>query len=184
MALRVVTPPEPVVTWDEAKAHLRVEDDEEQNYVEGLIKAATAHIDGPSGWLQRAIGVQTLEWTGHCFPTGEFDLPIGPVISIESIGYTDGSGSVQNLAEGAWVQADDWLRPAHGTSWPSVRSERGAASVTYVAGYQAVPADIKLAILMGVAALHANRGDQPIESAIGPKSAAGSLLSSYKVWRL
>ena len=56
MRVFVVTPPEPVVSIDEAKDHLRVDGDGEDALIEGLVAAATGHIDGPNGWLGRAIG--------------------------------------------------------------------------------------------------------------------------------
>lgn len=62
MRVIVVEPPKPVVTWEEADQHLKLDGDTSQkSFVEGLIAAATAHIDGPDGWLGRALGVQTLE---------------------------------------------------------------------------------------------------------------------------
>jgi hypothetical protein len=62
MRVVVITPPAPLVTWPDADKHLKLDGDEtDRDYVQGLIAAATGHIDGPGGWLNRALGEQTLE---------------------------------------------------------------------------------------------------------------------------
>lgn len=57
----VTAPVAPVLTLDEAKAHLRVDIDAEDALIEGLVAAAAAHMDGWRGVLGRAIMPQTWE---------------------------------------------------------------------------------------------------------------------------
>lgn len=57
--VRVTPPAEPPVSLEEAKAHLRVDFGDDDLYVAGLIEAATAHLDGWSGILGRALVTQT-----------------------------------------------------------------------------------------------------------------------------
>ena len=92
MRVIVITPPAPIVTWEEADQHLRLDgDDEQRDMVERLVKAATQHIDGPDGWLGRALGLQTLEarMGGFC---DLIRLPCQPIVDIVSVHYLDGTG--------------------------------------------------------------------------------------------
>ncbi|KQP34298.1 hypothetical protein ASF27_01685 [Methylobacterium sp. Leaf102] len=83
MRVRVVTPPAPILTVEQAKRHLRVEGGDEDAYIVDLIAVATAWIDGPDGWLGRALGEQVLEavvpssaWAGERW------LPLPPLLDI------------------------------------------------------------------------------------------------------
>lgn len=61
----LITPPAEAVTLSDMKAHLRVDHDEDDVLISGLIDGATAHMDGWRGVLGRAIMPQTWaqEWT-------------------------------------------------------------------------------------------------------------------------
>ena len=61
MSATVVTPPAPIVTLEEAKAHLRVDHADEDALITAVVATATAWLDGPDGWLGRALGEQMLE---------------------------------------------------------------------------------------------------------------------------
>src|SRR5579875_4153338 len=114
MFVAVITPPEPLVELDLAKQHLRVDDGDSDDLINAYIAAAQANIDGPGGWLGRAIGLQTLEvrldsfhprhwerrgypiwaegaWTDWtCWPLqNRIRLPYPPLVSITSITYED-----------------------------------------------------------------------------------------------
>jgi hypothetical protein len=58
MTLVVVTPPAPIVSLAEVKRQARVESafTDDDDLFTGLIAAATAALDGPGGWLGRALG--------------------------------------------------------------------------------------------------------------------------------
>jgi uncharacterized phiE125 gp8 family phage protein len=158
MHVSVITPPDPIVTWAEADTHLRLDGDtSQQPFVEALIAAAQGNIDGPSGWLGRCIGVQTLEATTDCFDFG-LRLPYPPVTAIVSVKYDDPSGAEQTLDPSAYrLDATGTLVCAFGGSWPSVRSDFGAIRVRYRAGYEEAPASIKAAVLLMVSHLFNNR---------------------------
>lgn len=155
MRVTVITPPEPIVSWDEARVHLRLEDgDDQQAYVEGLIAAVTAWLDGPVGWLGRALGEQTLE---AVFPIyGEPAArcyPYPPFLSLVSdVPAVDGATT-------------------------AVRWRAG-----YEAGK--VPAPIRHAILMMVSHLFNNR-DAVSTTAAQPAAlpmGVEALLGPYRVW--
>jgi uncharacterized phiE125 gp8 family phage protein len=188
MALVVITPPDPVVSWEEAKVHLRQDSDDEKTYVETLIAAATAWIDGPAGWLGRAIGPQLLEWRVSCWPDGDrFRMPMEPEIEIASVKYIDPTGSEQE-----WP----FPTPLYFDDLPAVRGRVGDIRIRYWAGYgkrdpqdatkwiAEIPAPIIQAILLLVAQWFTNRSAVRIGDAVNQLPfAVEALLGPYKVWR-
>lgn len=148
MTVLVITPPEPLVTLAEAKAHLRrTLIDDEDTLIEGLINAATSHIDGPHGWLSRAVGQQTLEFRSNVF-CGVDRLPCGPVQTIEEVRYVDVAGVERTLPDTIYDLSDDRFLLAPGAAWPRVNGSANGVRVKYVAGFANVPAAIKQAALL------------------------------------
>ncbi|WP_285020237.1 head-tail connector protein [Novosphingobium sp. fls2-241-R2A-195] len=161
MRVFVVTPPEPVISLAEAKDHLRVDGLDEDALISGYVAAACAHIDGPDGWLGRALGVQTLEIRYPAFGTcGWLLLPFPPAIEAVSVEYVDSNGAEVTLDDGQYELSGNMLRPAWSTSWPTA-AWRGAAGETvrirWSAGYETLPAPIRAAILLMVGDLYAHR---------------------------
>ena len=95
--LKLITPPEPVVTWEDAKKYLRIDSDDEKTVVEGLIAGATNWIDGHTGWLGRAIGTQTWDLVYDEFPYGSIELPMPPLQSVTGVYYIDSAGIEQTM---------------------------------------------------------------------------------------
>jgi len=190
MRVVVVIPPDPVVTWDEAKAHLRLDSDDERTIVEGMIAAATAHIDGPNGWLGRAIGVQTLEarfdqW--HIGHRKRFRLPYPPLLNLVSVRYLD----VQEVELSAEVEDFDIFGNEIGPEgsefvWLGGSMSDDAIRIEYRAGYDVVPAPIKAAILLMVGDLHrfrASASDMNISPTAIPMAATvEAMLQPYRVY--
>ncbi|WP_404711490.1 head-tail connector protein [Sphingomonas sp. MMS24-J13] len=144
----VITPPGPVVTYEQAVARLKLGGgDGERADVDGMIAAATGIIDGPDGYLGRAIGVQTIEarFDHFCHQDqlrcGEIILPFPPLIELVSVSYIDGSGAVQTVDPSAYEMLGQTLVPAFGTAWPTPRWQRESVRVRYRAGYPATNAD-------------------------------------------
>ncbi|MCD1620958.1 head-tail connector protein [Salipiger manganoxidans] len=151
--VRTVAPVNMPVSLAEAKAHLRVDHDDQDDLITAQIKAATAYLDGYAGILGRALVTQT--WR-HDFAgfADRLALPVSPVTAIVSVSYFDVGNVVQTLdpsvcdlftdARGAYVS----LRP--GQSWPATFYRPDAVSVTFTAGFGAadVPEPIRQAILL------------------------------------
>lgn len=188
MRVLVITPPVPVITTDEAKDHLRILTDDEDALVDTLVAAATAHIDGPDGWLGRAIGVQTLECYLPAFGCTSIGLPYPPAIDITEISYVDTDGATVALDGAAYDLRGNLLRPSWPNSWPTA-SWRGAGGETvrirYRAGYESLPAPIRAAILLMVGDLYAYRETAvtgTIAANIPMSTTVQALLSPYRVW--
>lgn len=200
MRVSVVIPPVPFVTWEEAKAHLRLDSDDEKAMVEAMIAAATGHLDGPDGWLGRALGLQTLEMFLPSFGVSSIAVPVPPAVDIVSVEYVDSNGETAMLDADDFELSGNMLRPVWPDSWPSAQW-RGCHGETvrirYRAGYavnpdadpvvSSVPAPIKAAVLLMVGDLHRFRGtasDMNINATAIPMSVTvEALLQPYRVYR-
>lgn len=188
MPVRVVEAPQPFVTIDDARRHIVDLPPEDEAYVEMLILAATTWIDGPTGWLGRTLGVQTLELTTDGFfgincDAGAIPLPFPPVIEVESVVYTAPNGQVITLPDDRYVSDIGGISPAGG-SWPATAPRKDAVKITYKAGEPQVPAPIKVAILMLVAGWYRTReavsiGAEPYNLPFTVES----LLQPYRIYR-
>ena len=151
----VVTPPAPVVSLDEAKQHLRVSGTGEDALITGYIEAATQTLDGPGGWLGRAIGVQTLEVRFHLLCGTSIKLPFPPVVSLVSVKYLDAGGVEQTADLADFELLGEEVVPAGSSfAWEGASLRREAVRIQYSAGYATTPAPIKAAILLMVGDLY------------------------------
>lgn len=185
----VTIPPERFVSLDRAKQHLRVDGDDDDLLIGAYIDAATAHIDGPDGWIGRAIGVQTLEAGLDGFICDPISLPYPPAIAVGGIVYDDVNGVEQVLDPADYEFRGGVIGSAWGKSWPATRACRGpsrSVRITYQAGYQTVPAPIVVAILMMVGDLFHSRATiatGTTMSAVPMTASATALLQPFKVYR-
>lgn len=199
-ALELVTGPaaEPV-TLLEAKAHLRVDFDDDDPLITGLIKVARqwAETFSRRGFITQQWKL-LLDW----FPTadsGLIRLPLPPAQSITSVQYVDTNGATQTVAAADYTldKASEPARlvPAFGKSWPSVRAVPNAVTVTFKAGYgtpgsspddsvSKVPEAIKTALKLLVAHWYEHREAVSEEQPLTPvPMALESLLWPYRVLR-
>ena len=147
--MKLITPPAmEVITMAEASDHLRVSPGSEDALIYSLIKAATAWLDGWSGVLGMALMPQTWEYSLAGFPRGCIRLPLGPVVSVTSITYTDAGGNTQT------VDAADYSLDGGAVvgTWPY----GSAVKVQYVAG-EGCPEDMKVVVKLLVGHWYENR---------------------------
>jgi uncharacterized phiE125 gp8 family phage protein len=187
MTVIVIEPPSPVVSVAEAKQNLRVDHAEDDSLIEGLIAAATGWLDGPDGWLGRALGGQVLEWQIDAWPCRGYTLPYPPEVEVISVTYIDPNGDEQ-----AWP----FPTPLYFDDLPAVRGRPGDIKIRYRAGYGAfntedppvwvnsLPAPLRVAILMLVAQWYETReaitvGVTAEEVPLGVKA----LVQPYRVYR-
>lgn len=190
MRVVVVTDPAPAVRWEEADMHLKLDGDVEQKpYVEALIAAATAHIDGPDGWLNRSLGLREVEARFALRSVGSsIRLPDQPIVSLLAVSYLDADGVEQQASTDDFVLFDDRVTSAGGRwVWEAGSLRPDAGRIRYRAGYEKVPAPIKAAILMMVADLYRFRttaSDMNITATAIPMSTTvEALLQPYRVYR-
>lgn len=163
MALKLITPPAPIVTTAEIKKHVRAEyftDDDA--YLEACIAAATDHIDGKDGWLGRALGAQTWDLVLDKFPSDGIRIPLPPLQSVTYLRYiSSDTGLEVTLTENTDYLVDTysepgWIMPGD-NGWPAVMDTVNAVRVRFVAGYTGLPPAIKHAIMLLAAHYYENR---------------------------
>ena len=170
------------VTLAEAKAHLRVDFAEDDALISAIIKAATGHLDGWTGTLGRALVSQQWSQGFGCFAE-RLRLPLGPVISVDSVTYTDTAGALQTVPADQYAVAypsglpEVVMRAAF--TWPGVSGDVvSPVVVTYTAGYDEVPHPIKQAILLHVGTLYEYR--ETMADKVKPTSAYEALIAPYR----
>lgn len=164
-----ITPPaagDPVVTLADAKAAMKVEHDDEDTLIVGLIAAAVADLDGYSGILGRCLVSQEWEQSLPCF-SGRMCLPLAPVSAVQEIRYFPADGGDELTLSGSVYRfhptgIDPYVTLISGQSYPAIAPRDDAVTIKFTAGYGAaadVPEDIKQAIKLTVAHWYANRED-------------------------
>jgi len=183
----VVTPPSPIISLDEAKAHLKVEHDEDDAVITGMVEGAVGHLDGPHGWLGRALGPQTLECYLPAFGATSIALPFPPALEIAEIAYVGDDGAEVVLPADAGELRGSLLRPRWPTVWPQPAWRGGdgeTVRIRYRAGYETLPSALRSAILLMVGDLYRNRDTVAAVGAVAvPMSTTvENLLSPFRVW--
>lgn len=188
MTLRLITAPttQPV-TLAEAKAHLRVELDDDDTLITAMIITATQAAEHATG---RVLMLQTWEAGFDAF-SDPLVLTRVPVQSVTSLTYVDAVGTLQTLSADLYqLTKDDFgfarITPVYGTSWPALRGDVDGVKVRYVAGYTSandVPQAIKSWMLLHCGSQHANRESETVGSGSAISlTFADALLHPYKVY--
>jgi len=151
------------VTLAEAKAHLRVDHDDEDAGISAMIGAAVSHFDG-DGVLGRAMITQSWsQWVSQS--PGWVRLNVGPFQSLTAVEYYDAGNEIQTAPltdfevrlDGDFV----CLKPKKDFVWPPAYIRNDAIKITYVAGYgdtaADVPASVRHAILLTIAHWYEHR---------------------------
>ncbi|MCQ0987542.1 head-tail connector protein [Jiella sp. LLJ827] len=152
------------VSLAEAKRHLRVDHDDDDDMITAMIETATARLDGYSGVLGRAIVSQAWRETfdGFC-RVMRLRLPAS---EISSITWRNAAGQISTVAEEEYALKADaigsFVRFRNAHVLPADLYESEAVSITYTAGYgelvdgqpNPVPGPIRSAILLMVGDLY------------------------------
>jgi uncharacterized phiE125 gp8 family phage protein len=154
----------PIVPLNEAKAHLRVDNDAEDGLITSYIEAATAALDGPNGLLKRSVKAKTYLMLMEEYPAGtdmQLRLPLPPLTLVDQVFVQKVSGPHIVPGDGwSFISGDESLLYPE-SMWPAVEGElaRFPFRIRYSAGYTAgqLPPLIKQAILIHVGHMYANR---------------------------
>jgi uncharacterized phiE125 gp8 family phage protein len=212
MALKIVTPPatEPI-SLVEAKAHLRVDHNDDDATIAFLITVARQYVDAVSGWLGRALVAQTWDLVFDAFPipqasccgpvtpsgmpSAAIEMPWPPLQSVTSVKYIDTAGVETTLAATEYmvdtISDPGWLIPI--SAWPATKNVANAVMIRFVAGYGPtaadVPAPVRHALLLLIGHWYENR-EQVIAQYEGNATTlplpfgVDALLSSFRVIRV
>ncbi len=179
MGLTLLTPATVFpVTLTEAKAQCRVTHDDEDDYITGLIAAATRYVEQN---LSASIAEQEWKLTLDEF-ADTIELPRGPVTSVDSVEYVDANGDTQTASTSLYTvdlsSRSPWIVRNSDASWPATMAGINMVSITYTAGMGTVPDDIKHAIQVQIQLLYERGADPKI--AEYQERAIASLLQSYR----
>jgi uncharacterized phiE125 gp8 family phage protein len=155
MGLKLITAPASTpVSLSEVKSYMRELTTDQDTLFTSLIAAATSYLDGPNGYLGRAIITQTWELYLDDFSSA-IRIPFGPVASVTSVKYYDTAGSLQTIDSANYAvdltSSDQWIVPVSTYSWPAVASGINNVIIRFVAGEATAPEAIKAAIHMLIA---------------------------------
>jgi uncharacterized phiE125 gp8 family phage protein len=160
MALKLITPPTDLpISVAEAKERLGLSSNDSDDHVEALLQAATAYLDGPHGYLGRALMPQTWDLVYDSWPLDPIQIPLGPLISVDSVNYIDTTTEVETLFAASDYEVDaisdpGWIIVGE-DGWPDLMSTTNAVRIRFIAGYpltadsppeSGVPETIRLAI--------------------------------------
>ena len=154
---RLADPARWVLTLDEARAQTLAVD-EEDLLLQGLIEAAHDHLETAT---RRTLCRTQLAAVYDGFPRGcePLYLPAPPLVSVESLTYTDEAGATQTLTTPAHWWASLQATPGAIVplaDWPATR-EHSTVRVEYTAGYLEPPARAKHAARLLVAHWYLHR---------------------------
>ena len=158
------TQPNPLLTPEDLHSHLRLfvsgspPGHPDDDYITALIAAATQAAED---YMQRALMPRTVTLKRETFASRLY-LPVYPVLSVDSITYTDPDGDTQTLTDFTFVDA----QPAYIDieSPPRVSDKGRPVTIVVTAGYgvensppQPVPEIFKSAVKLMVGNLYENR---------------------------
>lgn len=186
MGLKLITPAtDVVISRDDAKAHLRVDFTDDDNLIDALIDAVVSYVEGPRGYLARALADQTWDYFLDRFPARnwhrsvyqhglshqEIEIPLPPLIEVLGVFYRDSAGAEQQFDAASYL-VDTASEPARiclasGKCWPSICEGLNAVRIRFRAGYLdngspqqfALPSAIKAALLLYIGTLYENRSE-------------------------
>jgi uncharacterized phiE125 gp8 family phage protein len=191
--LQLVTgPAAPLLTLADARAHLRVEDNTEDDLIETYVSAVTDMLDARYGELGIALVTQTWKQVLSEFPSsGQIILRLPPVQSVTSVTYFDADNAEQTFSTDNYTLTikDDHacVDLVSGASWPQTYDRADAVSVTYVTGFGDDGTDVPEGIRMAARMMLSHWFDQRSAVTDRPMSelplAVRSILMKYRVVR-
>lgn len=199
--VRISPPTTSPVSLIEAKRQCRIlpEDDTFDAELAVLIDAATSHLDGKDGVLG-GVCLEPQQWELVLdYWSDVIELPIGPVLSVDSISYLDTDGLLQPLSGSSFstdlASSSAYVVRNTEASWPTLLDAVNAVRVRFTAGHRgtgsgdsyvsAVPAALRQAILLLVGHWFVNR-EAVATGTIATElpMAVKSLIQPYQRWRL
>jgi len=165
--LQTVAPTTTPITLAEAKEHLNVSTTADDALIGRLVEAATTLLENENN---RAFINQTRALKIDDFQDGLYTHdrrirpPFSPVSSITSIIYTASDGTSTTMPSTDYTLSKGQpgsISEAYNATWPDVRQQADAITITYVAGHGStqanVPEGIRHAVSVMVADMYRNR---------------------------
>jgi uncharacterized phiE125 gp8 family phage protein len=156
----IVTAGAPLLTTDEAKAHCRIDASDEDDLIDGLIAAATTHVE-------RVCGISLVATSWRLWLDdfeSEVELP-RKASSVTSVKFTDSADDESTVDASNYDLITDetgtsYIRFRDDYDFPTDLAEIQAVEIVFVAGAATsadVPPDLKHAVLLLVGHWYRNR---------------------------
>ncbi len=184
------------ITLATARLHLRLDTigspptHPDDALVTALISVARESVEN---FTELTVAVNDFQMKLDAFPTAEINLGTWPVNSITSVTYVDANGATQTINSADYV-LDTFSKPAQivpafGKTWPMVRNQPNAVTVTFEAGYTGdtspvnneMPKALKQAMLLTITDLYENRGAITTKQNYEIPVAAQYLMIPYRI---
>ncbi|MCP4354343.1 MAG: hypothetical protein GY793_01680 [Proteobacteria bacterium] len=185
-----VQPATEPITTAEAKAHLRVDFSDEDDYIDTLITSARKYCEQ---YTNRVFVTQTWRQNENSF-SDRIQLKVNPVVSLTSFKYIDSDENQQTITDSTANFQKDFnsdVAAIYGgltNGYPSLGSSINPIEIITVCGYGAasdVPMDIKHAIKLMVSHLYENREminvTQALAVQIEMPNVVKNLLTPYRI---
>lgn len=191
MTIQTEPAAEPVST-DDAKLHLRVDIDDDDDLIDALVKAAREHVEIIT---RRALITQTWDYYLDEFPTGSvIEIPRPPLQSVTHVKYTDKDGTESTFSSASYHVDTDGepgrIVLKYGESWPGdTLQTSNPIVVRFVAGYGESGASVPEAIIQAIKLLvgHYYENREAVYGGRGQAmmlpSGVDALLWGYRVLR-
>lgn len=175
-----VAPEAEPVSVSDAKLHLQVEHSADDTYIGQCIASARGHIEDMTGTrlMSQTVVLRTDTWSDLQ------RLPVGPIVSITSITYTDVDGVSQTLSTNVYearlygLEVEIVLK--HNQTWPTIR-QGSLIIVTAVAGYATLPPAILHALKILIADFYAQRESFGTAPKAEVAASVEALLSNHRI---
>lgn len=120
-----------------------------------------------------------------CFrqPMLPIELPVPPLISVESITYIDEVGQTQTLDPSTY-RVDPYSTPGRIIplqDWPKLGTNYSGITILFTAGYSTVPASVKNAMKLIIGSLYENRESVAQGQLFEIPTNASYLLAPFKI---
>jgi uncharacterized phiE125 gp8 family phage protein len=162
------------VNLAEMKMHLRVDDTSEDTLIAAISIAATAAVES---WTHRLLIQRQAVLNLPGLPIGlePVELPGGAVASVASV------VAAGTTVTGAAVYGNSPALLVPATDWPVVTAEGYPVTITYTAGFTAVPEDLKAAVKLIAADLFEQRGQSTAQSVNVVAISAEWLMARHRI---
>ena len=162
-----------------------VNGDEDNEFIGRAITAARQQFERETG---RPAMAQTAQLMLSAFPQGLIELPLWPLLSVDSFEYLDINGDTQSLSGSpqqfilrpSGKYSGGRVLPLRGESWPSTDTQEDAVTITYTAGYEStddMPEIEKAGMCLVIEEMYKNRGLSMSASRVK------SVLDTSRYWR-
>lgn len=166
----ISTPITPIIKLNEVKTYLKVENNLEDDLILSLIDAAE---DAANKYMLRYIRETKFEY---------FEQSSASIITLRRARFSS-VDSVSILVGTSWIETTDFEISSDSDIYGVVKlgTPHSACRIEFTVGYEEVPPALKTAILMIIANMYENRGDDA-EFSVIPQMAK-QILNGYRIIR-